>query len=179
MRFATVVLDKTHDRSSFSCGKELLDNYFKNQASQDVKKKLTVCFVLPDNYNTKVQGYYTLSSNSVASDLIPLDLKKRLPKSYTSIPAILIGRLAVDKISQKKGLGKILLVDALKRSYLTSVTIGAFAVIVDPIDYDAENYYRTFGFIKLPGSGKMFLPILTIRELLIKSEIIDNNLIQK
>jgi len=53
----------------------------------------------------------------------------------------------------------------LKRSYEISKTIGSFAVIVDPIDQDAENFYEKYGFIKLPDSGKMFLPMKTISQL--------------
>jgi hypothetical protein len=58
-----------------------------------------------------------------------------------------------------------LLIDALKRSYEISKTIGSFAVVVDPIDQDAEDFYVKYGFIKLPDSGKMFLPMKTINQL--------------
>ena len=82
-----------------------------------------------------------------------------------SIPTILLGRLALDKSIQGKGLGKILLIDALKRCSGASDFIGAFAVIVDPLDNEAERFYQKYGFIKLPDSGKMFLPMKTIKEL--------------
>jgi len=73
--------------------------------------------------------------------------------------------LAVDKIYQGQGIGKILLVDALKRSYELSKQIGSFAVIVDPLDKDAELFYLKYGFIKLPDSGKMFLTMKIIDQL--------------
>jgi predicted GNAT family N-acyltransferase len=95
--------------------------------------------------------------------LVPADLQKKLPKSYTSIPATLLGRLAIDHRFQGKGTGKLLLIDALKRSYKISKTIGSFTVIVDPLDEEAENFYKKYGFIKLPDSGKMFLAIQTIK----------------
>jgi len=50
--------------------------------------------------------------------------------------------LAVDVKQQGKGYGKILLVDALKRSHETSKEIGSFAVVVDPIDDSAEGFYK-------------------------------------
>jgi len=53
----------------------------------------------------------------------------------------------------------------LKRSYDASLKIGSFAVVVDPIDHYAEFFYYKFGFIKLPDSGKMFLPMNTIAQL--------------
>lgn len=97
--------------------------------------------------------------------MIPGSFKKKLPKSYVSIPTILLGRLAIDKDFQGKGIGKILLIDSLKKCFDTSDSIGAFAVIVDPLDKDAERFYDKYGFIKLPDSGKMFLPMKTIKEL--------------
>jgi GNAT superfamily N-acetyltransferase len=165
MSYLTVPLDSKYDRENFSCGKDLLDNYFWRQANQDVKRKLSVCFVLIDNDTDKIIGYYTLSSNSISNDLIPDSLKKKLPKSYLSLPTILLGRMAIDKDSQGKGIGKILLIDSLKRCIDTSESIGAFAVVVDPIDNEAESFYKKYGFIELPDSGKMFLPMKTIKEL--------------
>ena len=73
-----------------------------------------------------------------------------------------IGRLAIDNKFQGQGVGKLILIDALKRSYELSKIIGSFAVIVDPIDKNAEHFYEKYGFIKLPDSGKMFLPMKTI-----------------
>jgi predicted GNAT family N-acyltransferase len=97
--------------------------------------------------------------------LVPSDIRKKLPGSYKSIPTTLLGRLAIDNKFQGQGIGKLILIDALKRCYEISKTIGSFAVIVDPIDKDAENFYVKYGFIKLPDSGKMFLPMKTINQL--------------
>ncbi|HXS58550.1 MAG TPA: GNAT family N-acetyltransferase, partial [Hanamia sp.] len=151
----------------FSCGKEILDIYFKTQANQDIKRKLSTCFVLVDKDFDLIKGYYTLSNSSIPLDLVPEKVKKKLPKSYKNIPTTLLGRLAVDLNYQRKGIGKILLIDSLKRSYEISKTIGSFAVIVDPLDEDAEVFYSKYGFVKLPESGKMFLTLKTI-ELLFK-----------
>jgi GNAT superfamily N-acetyltransferase len=165
MSYLTEVLDNKHSRDNFRCGKDLLDNYFRTQAKQDVKRKLSACFVLVDNETGKISGYYTLSSNSISNDLIPESFKKRFPKSYLSIPTVLLGRLAIDKGFQGKGIGKLLLIDSLKRCYDTSKSVGTFAVIVDPLDKEAERFYKKYGFINLPDSGKMILPMKTIEEL--------------
>jgi len=109
-------------------------------------------------------GYYTLSSFSIPLSDIPEALRKKLPKSYTAIPTTLLGRLAVDKTHQGKGFGKILLMDALKRSHDLSDEIASFAVVVDPIDEDAERFYASYDFIKLPDSGKMFIAMKTLEE---------------
>jgi GNAT superfamily N-acetyltransferase len=159
------LLDKKHNRGDFDCGNELLNSYIKNQAGQDVKRKLSACFVFAEKETNCVQGYYTLSNNGIPLRSLPQQIKKKLPQSYNSIPITLLGRLAIDKNHQGKGLGKILLIDALKRSYETSKEIGSFAVVVDPIDREAEQFYEKYDFIKLPDSEKMFIAMGTLNEL--------------
>jgi GNAT superfamily N-acetyltransferase len=158
-------LNSTHNKSEFSCGKEMLNRYLHLQANQDVKRKLSVCFVVNDIESKLIKGYYTLSNNSIPLALIPEQIQNKIPKSYTSIPATLLGRLAIDNRYKGQGLGKLMLIDALKRCYELSKSVGSFAVIVDPLDSDAENFYNKYGFIKLPESGKMFLSMKTISQL--------------
>jgi len=160
----TELLQKKHKRTDFDCGNELLNNYLKTQAGQDMKRKLAVCFVLTA-VHSEIQGYYTLSTNSIPLHSFSESIQRKLPKSYTSVLAILLGRLAIDKKYQGKGIGKILLIDALKRSYETSKEIGSFAVVVDPIDEKAERFYEKYDFIKLPDSGKMFIATGTLQKL--------------
>ena len=165
MSYLTNLLNATHKKEHFQCGNERLDQYLHTQAKQDSKRKLAVCFVLADE-DDKVKGYYTLSSASIPQDLLPDELKKKLPPSYHQLPVTLLGRLAVDKSYKVQGLGELLLLDALKRSYDTAVSsVGSMAVIVDPIDEQAVNFYKKYGFILLPDSGKMFIPMATIAEL--------------
>ncbi len=159
------ILEKSHNRKGFDCGKELLNNYIRQQASQDVKKKLSVCFVLIDESND-VKGYYTLSNSSIPQVDIPKEFSRRLPNSYSNIPVTLLGRLAVDKSVFGQGQGEYLLMDALKESYSVSKkVIGSIAVIVDPIDAEAISFYKNYDFILLPNSGKMFLSMNTISKL--------------
>jgi GNAT superfamily N-acetyltransferase len=130
MIYLTEPLDSKHNKENFCCGKDLLDNYFWTQAKQDVKRKLSACFVLIDNETSKIHGYYTLSSSSISNDLIPESFKKKLPKSYLSLPTVLLGRLAIDKDFQGRGLGKLLLIDSLKRCYDTSKSIGHMLLLL-------------------------------------------------
>lgn len=159
------LLDKKHNRKDFDCGKELLNDYLKTQAGQDVKRKLSVCFVLTDSETKVIQGYYTLSNSSVPLSSFSDQIRKKLPKSYKSIPTTLLGILAIDKKYQGTGIGKILLIDALKRSYGISNEIGSFGIIVDPIDEEAKGFYQKYDFIELPDSKKMFIATLTLKEL--------------
>ena len=165
MDYLTIPLEKSFNRKEFDCGKSSLNDYIKTQVSQDVRKKLSVCFVLLNSDQKTVDGYYTLSNGSIPYDSVPEDLRKRYPKSYEYIPVTLLGRLALDEKVKGQGFGSKILIDALKRSLKVSEELGSVAVIVDPLDGDAENYYNHFGFIKLPNSGKMFLDMKTIKKL--------------
>lgn len=159
------ILEKSHNRKEFDCGKELLNKYIEQQVSQDIKKKLSVCMVLADELNI-VAGYYTLSNSSIPQSDIPKSFSKRIPKSYTSLPVTLLGRLAIDKSIFRKGYGEYLLMDALRESYKVSKnTIASIAVVVDPIDDEAISFYKYYDFIMLPNSGKMFLSMNIISKL--------------
>ncbi len=167
MSYLTVLLDKSlHLRSKFDCGNAILNNYLKTQVGQDIRKNLAVCFVMLDEDEQTVIGYYTLSSASINSTKIPLSLRKKYPKAYDKIPVTLLGRLAVDVNKKGKGLGSKILIDALKRSYEVSKTaIGSVAIVVNPIDDLAKSYYEYFGFVLLPDSEKMFLDMNTVKKL--------------
>ena len=142
----------------------MLDNYLHTQASQDVKRKLCVVFALFED--TTIKGYYTLSNASIPAEMIPEDIKKKMPGSYKTLPVTLLGRFAIDEMFKGQGLGGILLLDALKRSYeVASQSLGSIAVVVDPLDSEALKFYEKFGFILLPHSGKMFLPMADIARL--------------
>ena len=164
MSYATVPLNASHKKAAFSCGKPMLDTYLYSQAKQDVKRKLSACFVLSDDDNN-VKGYYTLSSAVISRDLLPEGIRKKLPPAYNDLPTTLLGRLAVDSNYQGQKLGEFLLMDALKRSLAVSHEVGSMAVIVDPIDEGAVNFYKKFDFTFLPDSGKMFLPMVSVAEI--------------
>lgn len=158
-------LNSKHKKADFSCGMEMLDNYIHKQANQDIKRKLAACFVIKEPETDLIKGYYTLSNSNIPLEGIPNEIRRKLPSAYEAIPTTLLGRLAIDTKFQGQGIGKLILVDALKRSYELSKIIGSFAVVVDPIDQNAEKFYEKYGFIKLPDSKKMFLPMKTIGQL--------------
>jgi len=167
VNFKTSQLSSIHIKSQFSCGKDVLDQYLKTRASQDIKRQISVCFVLSDPESI-VNGYYTLSSTSIKCNSLPEDLARKYPTSYRNLPATLLGRLAVDIRFHGQGLGKILLIDALYRSYIVSKTaIGSMAVVVDPLDEEAEKFYTYYGFTKIPDNGKMFIPMTQLKALFV------------
>ena len=165
MNYLTKPLDSSFNRTNFCCGKASLDHYFQKQVNQDIRRKLAVCFIIPDHAN-QIKAYYTLSNDSVSLDELPDETRMKFPKAYTHLPVTLLGRLAVDKKFQGNGLGKMLLIDALKRSYEVSLkSIASIAVVVSPLDEEAEVFYKKFGFFSLIDSKKMFLPMKTICKL--------------
>ncbi len=98
--------------------------------------------------------------------MIPDKYIKQVPKNYNA-PVILLGRLARDLSKRSTGLGERLLIEALFRSYdLSNKSIGAMAVVVDPINDKAVDFYQKYGFELLPDSGKMFLSMKVIGQLI-------------
>lgn len=159
------LLEKIHNRKKFTCEEDSLTEYIRKQVSQDIRKRLTACFVAIDD-EQNVIGYYTLSSESLGRELIPDKYLKLVPQNYNA-PVILLGRLARDIKTKGTGLGEHLLIDALFRSYkLSNKSIGAMAVVADPINEKAVDFYRKYGFEQLPDSEKMFLSMKVIEQLL-------------
>lgn len=154
------LLDATHDRTEFNCGSIQLDRYLREQVTQDVRRRVTTCFVaLTDDQ--RIAGYYTLASSSVPLRELPIETAKRLPR-YPSGPTVRLGRLAVDQTFKGQGLGGALLADAIDRA--ARAEIAAHALIVNAQDEDALASYRHHGFITLPDSPlTLFLPLSTVR----------------
>lgn len=152
-----------HSRESFACGHSSLDNYILRNARDDQKEGLARCYVVLED-ETRIIGFYTLSMSKILKEDIPPEFLNRKVR-YEDIPVILLGRLAVDEKSQHRGIGKFLLVDALKKSVEASDRIGARAVVVDPIDVRAMEFYSKYGFVLLPDSQRMFLPIKGLRNI--------------
>ncbi|MBU6238634.1 MAG: GNAT family N-acetyltransferase [Planctomycetes bacterium] len=153
-----------HDRSAFDCGKTVLNEWLKERAGQFDRRDLSRTFVATDPGGSIVRGYYAISSHRVVHDALPRTEAKGLPR--LDVPVVLIGRLAVDLSVQGKGLGALLLIDALRRALLISNEIGVRAVEVDAIDGDALSFYEKYGFRSLlDDPGHLFLPIHEIRKL--------------
>ena len=152
-------LNRNHNRTAFNCGIEYLDRYLKHQANQDIKRRVSRVFVVRSRQDeTRVLGYYTLSTLSIDMSVLPEKLAKKLPKH--PIPAALIGRLAVDISAQGKGIGKMLLSNAIERTLAVSDDIAIYAIVVDAINEEAECFYMQYGFVHLASAGnRLFLPL--------------------
>lgn len=158
-------LGKHHDRAIFSCGQEALDQYIKTQASQDAKRHYAASFVLVEKGGKKVLGYYTLSSFGINLQDLPEETVKKLPR-YPIVPATLLRRLAVDDDQHGKGLGELLLMDALHRSLDQADVIGSAALVVEAMDKKAFEFYKHFEFLSFADrKDRLYLPMKTILKL--------------
>lgn len=161
--FEVVLLDSRHDRSAFDCASELLNRYFSQQVSQDVRRRVTACYVALSQ-DGRVAGFYTLASTALLLSQLPEDLGKKLPR-YPTVPAVRMGRLAVDQAFKGQGLGGALFADALARALRAE--IAAYALVVDAKDATAAAFYRHHGLIALPSQPMtLFLPLATAQALL-------------
>ena len=162
MAFRLEVLRAEHDRKAFSCGVEPLDRYFREQATQDIRRRVSACYVAIDEATSAIAGYYTLAAGGVPLDKMPSQLAKRLPR-YASVPVVRMGRLAVDQHYRGKKLGAALLWDAVLRA--TRSEIAAFALVVDAKDTTAADFYRHHGFVALDDEQRRWLlPLSNVTE---------------
>ncbi len=157
-------LGRSHGRGFFRCGNEMLDEWLKRRAGQWGRSELTRTYVGVRDGETRVLGYYAISSHHVSFQNLPHHEARHLPE--IDVPVVLLGRLAVDESAQGHGLGRLLLLDALRRAQHLATELGIRAVEVDAIDQDARRFYLRFGFTPLTDDPKhLFLPMLVIRKL--------------
>jgi ribosomal protein S18 acetylase RimI-like enzyme len=158
--FLLTQLNGAHDRTTFDSGSVSLNKYLREQVSQDVRRRVAACFVATTD-GKRIAGYYTLASASLLLSELPPSTGKKLPR-YPTVPAVRMGRLAVDQDFKGQGLGGALLADALDRA--AGSEIAAFALMVDAKDEAAVAFYRHHGFIALPDSPRtLFLPLATVQ----------------
>jgi GNAT superfamily N-acetyltransferase len=155
-------LGSEHERMEFASESDLLNRYFHQQVTQDVRRRVTACYVVV-NLESRIVGYYTLAAASVPVLDLPDAVSKKLPR-YPSLPAVRIGRLAVDKNFSGQGFGGALLADALGRA--ARLEIAAFACVVDAKDKRACAFYQHHGFNQFFNSPlTLFIPLATVRTL--------------
>jgi ribosomal protein S18 acetylase RimI-like enzyme len=153
-------LSAEHDRSGFSCGEHALDTYFQTQVTQDVRRHITNCFVAVERATAIVAGFYTLAAASIPVLDLPASVTKRLPR-YPVLPAVRIGRLAIDRRFQGRKLGAAILADAAARAL--SAAPASFTLLVDAKSEAAIAFYEHHGFLRLASQPKsLFLPLAAL-----------------
>jgi GNAT superfamily N-acetyltransferase len=162
--FRFEALAEGHDRTAFCCGEVALDRYFQSQVTQDIRRRVTNCFVVVEVATDIVAAYYTLSAASIPLIDLPPDETKRLPR-YPTLPAVRIGRLAVERRFQRRGLGELMLMNAVHRTMQDAA--AAFTLIVDAKNDQAVAFYRRYGFRSIADRPRtLFLPLPTAQKTL-------------
>ena len=157
-------LSQDHDRAVLACGVNALDRYLRTQATQDIRRRVAGCFVAIEPITGRIAAYYTLSSASIPTPDLPPETIKRLPR-YPSLPAVRIGRLAVDLKFRVLGLGAALLADGIRRTLQSPPAV--FTLLVDAKDEAASAFYQHHGFRPLASQPRtLFLPLATAEKIL-------------
>jgi GNAT superfamily N-acetyltransferase len=145
-----------HNRDGFICGSTELDRYLRERATQDMRRRVASCFVAVDD-DDAIAGFYTIAATSLALDQLPAGWSKRLPR-YPVMPAVLLGRLAVADTHRGRGLGGLLVADAILRAARSEVM--AHALVVDAKDQSAAEFYRHLGFEYVDDDGRRLIRAL-------------------
>lgn len=156
--FTVEPLGAAHDRKGFSCGVPALDRYLHELATQDIRRRVSNCFVACDGARV-VAAYYTFAATSFPLSDLPPEDTKRLPR-YGVLPAGLIGRLGVDQRFRGRRLGSALIIDAVCRAACADPAI--FALVVDAKDDTAVTFYEHLQFRRFVSRPmSLYLPIVT------------------
>ena len=166
--FRLELLGGEHERALFRCGEDALDRYFHTQVTQDIRRRIANCFVAIETITSNIAGYYTISAASIPLVDLPPEEIKRLPR-YPTVPAVRIGRLAVDQRFQGRGLGAALLADATTRTLKADA--AAFTLLVEAKNDRAVAFYQHFGFRILASRPRtLFLPLATAQKIFLQND---------
>lgn len=164
-------LARSHDRDGFDCGSEPLNLFLKQTARQHADRGISRTFVLVDEESAPPQhiiGFFSLNLCQIKSETLPPTEAKRFPRD---VGAVRLGRLAVDVEHQGQGLGKMLVLGAMRKFMEIFRTAGGIGLFVDAKDANAKQFYERFGFIPIPPNDfELFLPVKTIEDAVKESE---------
>ncbi|MGI8857646.1 MAG: GNAT family N-acetyltransferase [Thermomicrobiales bacterium] len=157
-QFAIVRLTAAHDRTDFVSGDEPLDRFIKEQAVQAMRDRACAVFVATAMHDpTHIIGYYTLSPATVSAEGVPDDLRARLPR-YPELPAALLGRLAVHEAYAGRGLGSLLVANALRHTEAQR-ELPVMFLVVDAYA-QARGFYQKLGFVPVMNSqARLFIAL--------------------
>jgi len=151
-------LSNLHDLAAFSSGEPTLDRWLAVRALGNEASGATRTYVLARN--RRVLGFYALAAGSVAPAAVTGAVRRNMPDP---IPAIVLGRLAVDRSVQGLGHGAGLVRDALLRCLKASEQVGVRAVLVHAKNPGLGSFYRALGFAASPADPD--LHVVTIRDI--------------
>jgi len=161
-----------HDRATFSCGIDQVDNYFKRTANKLASAGNVRVFVLTKP-NGELIGFYAINAHSIHYSELPDRFKRDRP-GHGIIPAAFISMIGVDSKYQGQGFGGDLLVDSLRRIAGAAAEIGIRVVVLDVLDCGdparverRKRLYTSYGFASFPSNDlRMYLPMSDVHALI-------------
>ncbi|MDY6899885.1 MAG: GNAT family N-acetyltransferase [Cyanobacteriota bacterium] len=155
------LLNKHHNRNSFDCGNEALNQFLKQIARQHIQKGISRTFILVDTEQPEIIiSFFTLTLCEVRVEKLPSKFAKKYPSKVSGVK---LARLAVSELYQRQGIGEIMMIEAMKRALIVAENAGGIGLFVDAKDEAAKTYYSRYGFVSLEDAFiEMFLPLSTI-----------------
>lgn len=147
------LLAEAHDAAAFDSGEPILDDWLRHRALDNLRLAASRTYVVCPAGSPEVVGYFALSMGQILANEVVGSMRRNMPRA---IPAVVLGRLAIDRAWQGKGLGRAMLVDATNRALRASAEVSARLLIVHAISPAAEAFYRHHGFTRLPVETPTF-----------------------
>ncbi len=144
---APVRLNERHLLEDFDSGEAVLDDWLRRRALANMVIAASTTYVVCPTASFSVIGFYALSMGQILNQEATGAMRRNMPRQ---IPAVVLGRLAIDRGWQGRGLGGALLRDAVERSHRAAGEVAARLLVVHAISPAAETFYRHFGFTRLP-----------------------------
>lgn len=152
--FVCATYSEQHSVGAFDCGQATLNEWLTRYARTAQAKRTAQVFVWTEEGDGEVLAYFTLSAHEIVAADLPRRLARGMPER---IPAVLLGKLALDRTLHGRGLGGQLLFDAYQRVLAATRTVAARYLVVDAVDDAAVGFYEHYGFTRAPGGMSMRL----------------------
>lgn len=143
---APAPLTAAHELSEFQSGEPVLDEWLRERALRNMETAASKTYVICPHGSRRVIGFYAICMGQILNQDATGAMRRNMPRH---IPAVILGRLAIDKEWQGRGLGLALLNDAVLRAIRASGEVSARLLVVHAISHAAEAFYLHHGFTRL------------------------------
>lgn len=149
------LLTAAHDLAAFNCGEPTLNDWLRRRALGNQIANASRSYVLVGG--ERVIAYYTLAASAIALTEAPGRVRRNMPDP---IPMAVLGRLAIDQTEQGRGLGRLVLRDAVLRTRQAAEAIGIRGLLVHALSPAAKRFYESSGFRESPGNPMILMVTL-------------------